>query len=380
MSDFKQLLSKGDFSMEFLSTKKGLFSLGIIAGLGAALLAFLGNPKNMAFCIACFIRDTAGAMHFHNAEVVQYVRPEIIGIILGAFVISLLTREYRSTAGSSPALRFFLGVIMMVCALVFLGCPLRMVLRMAAGDISAYVGLVGFAAGVATGAFFLKKGFSLGRAYTAKKESGYALPIVVAVLFVLVLTVPSLFAFSEKGPGNLHAPAFVALAIGLLVGIIAQKSRMCFAGSIRDIVLLKDFRLISVIGGIFVVMLVYNLITNNFAFVAFGPVAHAQTLWNILSMYAVGFAAVLLGGCPLRQLVLAGTGSSDSVITVLGMFVGAGLAHNFKLAGAPAAVADAAKGIEASAGGPGINGQIFVIVSIIVLFIIAAVGLKKADK
>ena len=380
MSDFKQLLSKGDFSMEFLSTKKGLFSLGIIAGLGAALLAFLGNPKNMAFCIACFIRDTAGAMHFHNAEVVQYVRPEIIGIILGAFVISLLTREYRSTAGSSPAIRFFLGVIMMVCALVFLGCPLRMVLRMAAGDISAYVGLVGFAAGVATGAFFLKKGFSLGRAYTAKKESGYALPIVVAVLFVLVLTVPSLFAFSEKGPGNLHAPALVALAIGLLVGIIAQKSRMCFAGSIRDIVLLKDFRLISVIGGLFVVMLAYNLITNNFAFVAFGPVAHAQTLWNILSMYAVGFAAVLLGGCPLRQLVLAGTGSSDSVITVLGMFVGAGLAHNFKLAGAPAAVADAAKGIEASAGGPGINGQIFVIVSIIVLFIIAAVGLKKADK
>ena len=299
MSDFKQLLSKGDFSMEFLSTKKGLFSLGIIAGLGAALLAFLGNPKNMAFCIACFIRDTAGAMHFHNTEVVQYVRPEIIGIILGAFVISLLTREYRSTAGSSPALRFFLGVIMMVCALVFLGCPLRMVLRMAAGDISAYVGLVGFAAGVATGAFFLKKGFSLGRAYTAKKESGYALPIVVAVLFVLVLTVPSLFAFSEKGPGSLHAPALVALAIGLLVGIIAQKSRMCFAGSIRDIVLLKDFRLISVIGGLFVVMLAYNLITNNFAFVAFGPVAHAQTLWNILSMYAVGFAAVRLGGCPL---------------------------------------------------------------------------------
>ena len=366
--------------MEFFSTKKGLFSLGIIAGLGAALLAFLGNPKNMAFCIACFIRDTAGAMHFHSAEVVQYVRPEIIGIILGAFVISLLTREYRSTAGSSPALRFFLGVIMMVCALVFLGCPLRMVLRMAAGDISSYVGLVGFAAGVATGAFFLKKGFSLGRAYTAKKESGYALPIVVAVLFILVLTVPSLFAFSEKGPGSLHAPALVALAIGILVGIIAQKSRMCFAGSIRDIVLLKDFRLISVIGGLFAVMLAYNLITNNFAFVAFGPVAHAQTLWNILSMYAVGFAAVLLGGCPLRQLVLAGTGSSDSVITVLGMFVGAGLAHNFKLAGAPAAAADAAKGIEASAGGPGVNGQIFVIASIVILFIIAAIGLKKVDK
>ena len=155
---------------------------------------------------------------------------------------------------------------------------------------------------------------------------------------------------------------------------------MCFAGSVRDIILLRDFRLISVIGGLFLVMLIYNIATSNFAFVAYGPIAHAQTLWNILSMYGVGFAAVLLGGCPLRQLVLAGTGSSDAAITVLGMFVGAALAHNFKRAAGAAAVADAAKGIEASAGGPGINGQIFVVVSIIVLFVIAAVGLRKADK
>lgn len=319
-------------------------------------------------------------MHFHSAPVVQYVRPEVIGIIVGAFLISLITREYRSTAGSSPALRFFLGVIMMACALVFLGCPLRMVLRMAAGDISSYVGLVGFVLGVGTGAFFLKKGFSLGRAYTTKKESGFALPIVVIVLFVLFLAVPALFAFSEKGPGSMHAPALAAIVVGLLVGFIAQKSRMCFAGSIRDIILLKDFRLISVIGGIFVVMLIYNIVTNNFAFVPFGPIAHAQTVWNILSMYAVGFAAVLLGGCPLRQLVLAGTGSSDSAITVLGMFVGAALSHNFGIAAGPAAVENVEKGIKAAAGGPGINGQIFVVASIVVLFIIAYVGLRKADK
>ena len=38
-----------------------------------------------------------------------------------------------------------------------------MVLRMAAGDLNAWVGLIGFALGVATGTFFLKKGYSLGR-------------------------------------------------------------------------------------------------------------------------------------------------------------------------------------------------------------------------
>lgn len=34
--------------------------LGAVLGAAAAALAFLGNPANMALCIACFIRDTAG--------------------------------------------------------------------------------------------------------------------------------------------------------------------------------------------------------------------------------------------------------------------------------------------------------------------------------
>lgn len=364
--------------MKFLDTKKGLLILGLIAGLGAALLAYMGNPKNMAFCIACFIRDSAGAMKLHSAAVVQYFRPEIVGIVTGAFLISLITKEFRSTGGSAPVIRLFLGIIMMVCALVFLGCPLRMILRMAAGDISSYIGFVGFAGGIATGSLFLKKGFSLGRSYSVKKENGFAFPLVLIIIFAVFLAMPALFEFSEKGPGSMHAPIIVSLLVGLAVGVIAQRSRMCFAGSLRDIFLLKDLRLFLVISGIFIVMLIYNIATNNFAFVPFGPIAHAQTLWNILSMYAVGFAAVLLGGCPLRQLIIAGTGSSDSVVTVLGMFVGAALAHNFGLASAPAALATAEKA--AVAGGPSINGKVFVIASIVVLFIISLVGLKKEKK
>ena len=52
---------------------------------------------------------------------------------------------------------------MVIGALVFLECPLRMVLRMAAGDLNAYVALVGFAGGIATGSFFLKKGIFAGQ-------------------------------------------------------------------------------------------------------------------------------------------------------------------------------------------------------------------------
>ena len=144
---------------------------GALVGVLAALLAYFGNPANMAICIACFVRDTAGALKLHSAAPVQYFRPEIVGFAVGVFAISLVTNEYKATAGSSPMIRFVLGAIMVIGALVFLGCPLRMVLRMAAGDLNAYVALVGFAGGIATGSFFLKKGFSLGRAYETQKSS-----------------------------------------------------------------------------------------------------------------------------------------------------------------------------------------------------------------
>ncbi len=354
--------------MNLTENKKTLAISGVVLGLIAALLAYMGNPKNMAMCIACFIRDSAGAMKMHSAAVVQYMRPEIVGIVCGAFLIAILTKEYRSTAGSSPMIRFILGVIMMIGSLVFLGCPLRMMIRMSAGDLNAYVALIGFVAGVYTGILALKRGFSLGRSYVIGNASGYVLPIALVFLLILSVTT-SLFAFSESGPGSMHAPVLVSLIGGLAFGAIAQKCRTCFAGSIRDIILMKNFDLITIIGGFFAVMLVFNIATGGFKLSFDGqPVAHAQHIWNILGMYAVGFAAVLAGGCPLRQLVLAGQGSTDAAITFLGLLVGAAFCHNFGLAGAAAAAATAEKA--AVAGGPGVNGQVALIICIVVLFII----------
>lgn len=354
--------------MNLTENKKTLFASGIVLGLIGAVLAFMGNPKNMAICVACFIRDSAGAMKLHTAGVVQYMRPEVVGIVCGAFLIAVLTKEYRSTAGSSPMIRFILGVVMMIGSLVFLGCPLRMVIRMAAGDLNAYVALVGFVLGVFTGTLALKRGFSLGRAYTVQKATGAVLPALLAFMLLLSVTT-SLFAFSEKGPGSMHAPVLISLAGGLIFGAVAQKCRTCFAGCIRDVFLMKNFDLLTIIGGFFVVMLIFNLATGGFKLSFTGqPVAHAQHIWNLLGMYAVGFAAVLAGGCPLRQLVLAGQGSSDSAVTFLGLLVGAAFCHNFNLAGAAAAAAT--ETAPATAGGPGVNGQAALILCIVALFLI----------
>ena len=42
-------------------------SAGAAVGLAAIFLMLLGNPANMGFCIACFLRDIAGACGLHNA-------------------------------------------------------------------------------------------------------------------------------------------------------------------------------------------------------------------------------------------------------------------------------------------------------------------------
>ena len=229
--------------MNLFDSKKKLGIAGVIMGLVAATLSYFGNPANMAICIACFVRDTAGALGLHSAEPVQYARPEIIGIVLGAFIISIATKEYRATAGSSTIVRFVLGMILVIGALVFLGCPLRMVIRMSAGDLNAWVAFVGFILGVGTGVFALKNGFSLGRAHITNKSSGAVLPAVVVGILILA-TCTTLFKASQEGPGSMHAPIIASLVGGLVFGAFAQKSRMCFAGSIRDIILMKNFDLI----------------------------------------------------------------------------------------------------------------------------------------
>ncbi|MDY2661978.1 YedE family putative selenium transporter [Bariatricus massiliensis] len=365
--------------MNLSDSKKKLAIAGAVCGLVAAALAYFGNPANMAICIACFVRDTAGALGMHQAEVVQYARPEIIGIILGSFVISVATKEYRSTAGSSPMIRFILGIVIMIGSLVFLGCPLRMILRMAAGDLNAYVALIGFILGVATGAFALKKGFSLGRAHETNKTNGTILPILMAGILILAVCT-TLLKSSEAGPGSVHAPIIIALLGGLIFGIFAQKSRMCFAGSIRDVVLMKNFDLLTVIGGLFVVMLIFNIATGKFVvgFNTPGIIAHSQHLWNILGMYAVGFAAVLAGGCPLRQLVLAGQGSSDAAVTVLGLFFGAALCHNLGLASSGTAMNAETQELVMGAATP--NGKVAVIICIVVCFVIAFTNKREAAK
>ncbi len=327
------------------SSRAGIIIVGAIIGIGAALLQYFGNPPNMGICVACFERDIAGALGLHRADVVQYLRPEIMGLVLGAFVAALFAGEYKPRGGSAPLIRFFLGVFAMIGALVFLGCPWRTLLRLAGGDGNAILGISGLITGIFVGVQFLKNGFSLGRAHSQERASGWIMPGLMIALLILLIFHAS-FAeggpifFSAKGPGSMHASVFISLAAGLIIGALAQRSRFCTMGAFRDVMLTKDFHLISGVASLLIFAFAANFILGQFHPGFEGqPIAHTNHVWNFLGMSLAGLAFTLAGGCPGRQLFLSGEGDADAGVFVLGMIVGAGIAHNFAMASSPKGVA-----------------------------------------
>ncbi|MDR1250367.1 MAG: YedE-related selenium metabolism membrane protein [Treponema sp.] len=319
---------------------------GVVIGAGAIALMALGNPANMGICAACFLRDVAGALGFHGAATVQYLRPEIAGFVLGAFLLALMRRDWKPVqVSASPLIRFVIAFFIMAGCLVFLGCPLRLALRVGAGDLNAVVGLAGFFAGTGLGAFALKKGFSLangGGADQGRPASGLnalVIPALAVLLLVFLAARPAFIKFSAEGPGSLHAPVLIALVVALVIGALCHQSGFCIAGGFRDLFLLRKGWSFAGYLGIIAAALVGNLIAGTFKPGFAGqPIAHTQVLWNFLGMTLAGFGSVLIGGCPLRQLIKAGQGDADAGICVLAFIAAGAAAHNFALAASPAGV------------------------------------------
>lgn len=334
--------------------KKILFiGMGAIIGVGALALSYYGNPANTGLCVSCFMENIAGAVGLHDNERMQYIRPELLGFVLGAFAWSIYRKDFMSTGGSSPMLRFLIGILLIIGCSVFIGCPLKMILRIAAGDIGALVGLVGLITGIYIGLEFIENGFQLGKPKEMPRASGFVVPAIMLLLLVFAFLKPSFIAFSTRGGGAQFAPLLLSLAVGLLIGGWAQHTQFCITGGIARIFLWgpkevmncpRSTGLLLSIGSFFIFALVTSLLTGQFNFGLHGqPSSNESYGWMFLGMLMVGFGSVLIRGCPMRQLVASGQGDADAGATVMGMLVGAALVQNWGLGGTAAGTPPAAQ-------------------------------------
>ena len=124
---------------------------GLSLGALGAALAVWGNPANSGICVSCFMENLSGSLGLHQNLRMAYLRPELVGFVGGAMLTAILGREMRPRSGAYPVLAFVLGFFLIVGSSVFMGCPIKMMLRLGAGDMTAVAGLFGLAGGVWVG-------------------------------------------------------------------------------------------------------------------------------------------------------------------------------------------------------------------------------------
>ncbi|HEY6837254.1 MAG TPA: YedE family putative selenium transporter [Geobacteraceae bacterium] len=325
-----------------------IVATGALLGLLGVLLAAWGNPENSGICISCFVENSAGALGFHANPRMQYLRPELAGFVLGAMAGALLFGEFRSRGGSASLGRLFAGILLMVGCAVFLGCPIKLLLRLFAGDLTAVAGLAGLVAGVWAGLKGLAAGVAPHRSHPGARGSGLLVPGLFLLLLLFFFLRPPFLAFSDQGSATRHAPPFISLGAGLVLGFLAQRSRFCVTGSIRDTFLLgRRNPLLWGLVAFCAASLAASLVTGRFHPALYGqPGAHLDYLWSFLGMGLVGWVSVLMGGCPFRQLIKAGEGDTDAGLVVVGMFIGGALVQSW--------------GITATAAGVPLSGKVAV--------------------
>jgi hypothetical protein len=122
-----------------------------------------------------------------------------------------------------------------------------------------------------------------------------------------------------------------SLVIGVIIGYVGQRSRMCFVGGIRDYILVKDtFLLKGLIAFGLVAWVAFPIMgmgssgTAGFGGLSGGGIMFFST---VIGGLGVGYFSVLANGCPFRQHVLASQGTVSSITYLMGFYAGAVIFH-----------------------------------------------------
>lgn len=123
--------------------------------------------------------------------------------------------------------------------------------------------------------------------------------------------------------------AMATLTIGVLLGYLGQRSRMCFIGGVRDFILVRDTYLLKGLLAFGVTAWVAFPIVALFVEPRGGESASdaVTVALTIAGGFGVGFVSTLANGCPFRQHVLAAQGVRSAIAYLAGFFAGAVIFH-----------------------------------------------------
>lgn len=316
----------------FIQENGWVLFAGALMGLLGSLLAYLGNPPKTGICVSCFLENAAGALGLHQNVRMQYIRPELLGFVLGSFGLAVVAREFRPRWRGEGLSLIFMGMLLSIGSAIFIGCPIKMLLRLAGGDLTAIAGAVGLPIGVWGGLKLLRLNNPISES-DRQVPGSYLIAggmIAIALLLTVLAFIPGTLLKSQAGGGSLHARPEISLIAGLFLGAVCQRSRFCITGSIRDAMLTRSFWPAAGVITALLGAMILNVFTDQFSLGYYDqPGAHLEWVWSIIGMILVGIVSVYVGGCPFRQIVKAGEGDLDALSVVVGMVIGAALVQTW---------------------------------------------------
>ena len=126
--------------------------------------------------------------------------------------------------------------------------------------------------------------------------------------------------------------AIASLVVGIVIGFVGQRSRMCFVCGIRDWILVRDtFLLKGLVAFVLVSWVAFPLaaLAGGEALGSFGSPIISAVLLTAIGGFGVGWVSILANGCPFRQHVLAAQGTGGSMVYLAGFFSGAVAFHTW---------------------------------------------------
>ena len=121
--------------------------------------------------------------------------------------------------------------------------------------------------------------------------------------------------------------AIVTLLAGLAIGFVAQRSRFCTVAPIRNWLLTGDWGQLKGLGAFLAVVYVLYSFAHYLGWLGWSAPRPDMRLLPmvgiiVLSAGGLGFVSLLMGSCPARQHVIAAEGKRDSMLYLLGFYLG----------------------------------------------------------
>ena len=141
---------------------------GVIAASAAVIaqiVYFLMPPEAYGICLICHARDFLNTLlnpyHWYDASVSSAGLKGIIltvpGVVIGALIGALTSREFKFRINENVIKAFICGFVVVCAGLAISGCPVRLLLRAAYGDISMFVALLVMVFGIWCATVLLKR-------------------------------------------------------------------------------------------------------------------------------------------------------------------------------------------------------------------------------